>query len=406
MRLTLSAMETGARESLRKGLVESLHTMVSDTVYPDFNFQELLATQSQTVHDNRPQLQLIAGDASDRKFYRLEMGTRSAICMKFPVWEGGYGGDPLSWLGMQHALVAMGIPVPKILHVDEANCCIWTEDFGDQFLNYNLGQIDLDLKNTACTETLEYYKQALKLLLQAQYPPSAAIEHPALYRAFDTEKLMFEMNFFLKHFVRGWLGMEFRDTNPQDVALQKELTQLCMWLSNRERVLCHRDYHVRNVMVVDNNAKWIDFQDARMGPHTYDVVSLVRDSYVRLTSETRHFLYKFYFENLNQARAANQLPTWSWETFFTETQHMGLQRNIKALGSFGYLAIEKQKSTYLQYVPHTLEVLIQSDSLMGMGEDLQNAYPVLLGFLHSLSKGKLRPLLEKRLKESGARHFL
>ena len=386
--------------------MESRHTMVTETVFPDFNFQELLAKHAQSAHDARPKLQLIAGDASDRKFYRLEMGTDSAICMKFPKWEGGYGGDPLSWLGMQHALVAMGIPVPKILRVDEANCCIWTEDFGDNFLNYNMGQIDLDFKNVACAETIDYYKQALDLLLQAQYPPNTELEHPAQTRAFDTEKLMFEMNFFKKHFVHGWLGLESPEHNSSDAAFSAELQKLCTWLSNQERVLCHRDYHVRNVMVVANKAQWIDFQDARMGPHTYDVVSLVRDSYVRIAPETRTFLYKIYFDKLNQARVLAQKSAWTWENFLLETQHMGMQRNIKALGSFGYLAIEKQKGTYLQYVPHTLDVLTLSGSLTGAGEDLQNTYPVLLSFLQSLSKGKLRPLLERRLKESGVQNIL
>lgn len=342
----------------------------------------------------QPILRLIAGDASDRKFFRLENTERSAICMQFPKWEGGYGGDPLSWLGMHGALEAIGMPVPRVLHVDEPNCCIWTEDFGDHFLNAELSGDSLDATRKEHAQGLSRYHAALNLLVEVQYPRTPLPAHPALGRAFDFEKLHFEMRFFFKHFVDSFLGQAVPD------AVETELTALCHWLDARPRVLCHRDYHVRNVMIAPNGELgWIDFQDARMGPHSYDVVSLVRDSYVRIDANTRAGLFAHYLTAVNERKTLLGLPVLDADDFHLECLHMGLQRNVKALGSFGYLATEKRKPSYLRYVPHTLETLVAPES------GVQKLYPATHGFLLALLSGPTKKLLEEALEESGVSKF-
>lgn len=349
---------------------------------------------------SQPVLQLIAGDASDRKFYRLRNAGTTAICMRFPKWEGGYGGDPLSWLGMQKVLSDMDIPVPQVLQVDEQACCIWTEDFGDNFLNFNFRETELSDTNPACAETLGYYRQAIDLLLKAQYPKRKFLGHPAESRAFDSEKLMFEMDFFFKHFVNSFLGLPLNDSNNFEYSrIQKELQTLCDTLHNAERVLTHRDYHVRNVMIVDGEVRWIDFQDARMGPHTYDVVSLLRDSYVHITPETRHNLSMYYFNKLTVARAAAKLPQFSLKEYCREFILMGLQRNVKAIGSFGYLATTKGKPSYLRYVEHTLNTILNETSLRVDGLDLRKQMPNTIEFLMSLKNGALKTTLQMKFKE-------
>lgn len=382
-------------------MAESLATMTPATTIP-FALPEalqalldafLVGVRAQPAE--RPILRLIAGDASDRKFFRLENTDRSAICMQFPIWEGGYGGDPLSWLGMHAALDAIGMPVPRVLHIDEPNCCIWTEDFGDNFLNSELSGDVLDAANIMHAKGLTRYRAALDLLVEAQYPRTPMPAHPAQGRAFDFEKLHFEMRFFFKHFMRGFLGLD-----TPDAALEAELTALCSWLDARPRVLCHRDYHVRNVMIAPNGELgWIDFQDARMGPHAYDVVSLVRDSYVRIDAPTRALLYGHYLKSVNERKASQGLPPLDSADFGLECVHMGLQRNVKALGSFGYLATEKRKPSYLRYVPHTLETLVAPES------GLARLYPNTHAFLVSLQNGPMKKLLEAKLEEFGVSKF-
>lgn len=374
---------------------------VRTDVHTQIDFQAILKAHEQGLSPSEGSLALIAGDASDRKFYRLQSAGLNAICMKFPKWNGGYGGDPLSWLGMHSALIGIGIPVPQVLCVDEQNACIWTEDFGDQFLNHWLGNQTLDENNPDCRPTLSLYKEALELLVQTQYPRRHILSHPAQDRAFDFEKLMFEMNFFITHFVKGWLGLPLTDNDPRDHNMLKELESLCTLLHGSERVLCHRDYHVRNVMVVGGHVKWIDFQDARMGPHTYDVVSLVRDSYTRITPATRVSLLKFYCTKLNEARARSGRPALNMESLSHEASLMGLQRNIKALGSFGYLATQKQKTGYLKYVGSTIDTILSDDFAKTSGMRIADAFPDTIEFLKDIKEGRWKALFEAKLRAYG-----
>lgn len=350
---------------------------------------------------HEPWLRMIAGDASDRKFYRLEGAKIGAICMRFPKWQGGYGGDPISWLGMHKALVHMGLPVPEVLQVDEAKACIWTEDFGDNFLNCAMNGDRLDASAPQCAESMNHYFQAIDLLVMAQYPQTKSIDHPALSLFFDQEKLMFEMRFFVTHFLNGLLKLNATEDSPEWAPLFRDFEKLSEWLGNRARVLCHRDYHVRNVMVVQGKAKWIDFQDARMGPHTYDVVSLVRDSYIQIPTETRRILYNYYFEKMNNARLLLGIPAMSQQEYEVEIIHMGLQRNIKAIGSFGYLATTKGKPAYLSYVLSTLNTLCDAVNYQAFGADLKDEYSTIMKLLFDLQSGKLRSHLNEALTRFG-----
>lgn len=351
----------------------------------------------QTVAYKEPVLVLIAGDASDRKFFRLINDPIGAICMQFPKWEGGYGGDPISWIGMHTALTQMELPIPKIIEIDETNSCIWTEDLGDTFLNSTLVEPILDLDNPKCQKSINYYKESISLLVQAQYP-KIKIDHPAINRHFDFEKLFYELNFFVTHFLNGFLNLNIDENKPECKGLFEDLRLLAKKLDACERVLCHRDYHVRNIMVKNDKIYWIDFQDARMGPHSYDVVSLVRDSYVRITWKTRKYLFGHYLEKVNAAREINHLKSISQTSFHLELILMGLQRNIKAIGSFGYLATKKGKPNYLQYVKHTLEILMSPEAQIHEETDLKRMMPHLYELIENLYQGKLSLKLEKRIK--------
>ncbi|MES2614711.1 MAG: phosphotransferase [Bdellovibrionota bacterium] len=362
-----------------------------------FNFTQfkIVTHHNKTAEINEPALELIAGDASDRKFFRLINNKEdNAICMQFPKWEGGYGGDPISWIGMHNALSKMGLPVPKILEIDETNACIWTQDLGNNFLNSILKEECLDASKPECAAAVEYYKQALSLLVQAQYP-NVTIDHPASNRFFNFEKLYYEMNFFVTHFLNGLLHLDVDENDKSWSGLFDNFNLLCKKLETYDKVLCHRDYHVRNIMIQDKMLYWIDFQDARMGPHAYDVVSLVRDSYVEVTWKTRELLFSYYLNALNSRREKFGLKAISFADFHLELLLMGLQRNIKALGSFGYLAIKKSKPEYLKYVIHTLKILCSKNSQVHEETDLKRLFPHIFELLDNLLNGKYSKKLNK-----------
>ena len=112
------------------------------------------------------------------------------------------------------------------------------------------------------------------------------------------------------------------------------------------RVLTHRDFHSRNLMSHRDQLYWIDFQDARMGPATYDLASLLRDSYVDLDED-------FVAERAEEFRQ-RAVPGESRDTFRRRFDLMSIQRNLKALGTFGYMAAVRGSRVYLPYIPRTL----------------------------------------------------
>lgn len=344
-----------------------------------------------------PRLKLIAGDASDRKFYRFQSADRTLICMLFPSWEGGYGGDPFSWLGMHEALEKWGIPVPAVLKVDPENCCIWTTDLGDEFIHAHLGSQVMDSKDPERHRMISLYKESLELVVKAQYPSteeSQNVSHPAIHRFFDVEKLNFELHFFGTHFLGGLL-------NESSSLFAREWNKLSERIASRPMVLCHRDYHARNLLVFQGKVFWIDFQDARMGPHTYDVASLLRDSYVKMSRNTRVELFAHYVDVLSIRRRECGLEDMSRDELEEEFALVGLQRNIKALGSFAYLYRQKAKKIYLSYINHTLDNLLYESARHKLAQD----FPLTFSLLRRLRVGTFQPKLSELLRSEKIDHF-
>ena len=113
-------------------------------------------------------------------------------------------------------------------------------------------------------------------------------------------------------------------------------------------MLCHRDYHSRNLMLHGGSLHIIDFQDARMGPDTYDLASLLRDSYVDISERELDELIA-YFLALKGAAGRRRRSGRRFDL-------MALQRNLKALGTFGYQTTTRRNPVYIQYIPRTLEL--------------------------------------------------
>jgi aminoglycoside/choline kinase family phosphotransferase len=216
------------------------------------------------------------------------------------------------------------------------------QDLGDLTLQAHLGA-------ASTAEHAALYRQAVAFihLLQRR---GAELESDRFipYRiAFDVEKLTWELEFFLKHFVQGYRGAEISAASR--AALAQEFSIIVEELAAEPRVLCHRDYHSRNLMLREGNLYIIDFQDARMGPDTYDLVSLLRDSYVDISDGQLDDLVA-YFLALNAGTASEQDAA----TFRRRFDLMALQRNLKALGTFGYQTITRSNPVYIQYMPRTL----------------------------------------------------
>jgi aminoglycoside/choline kinase family phosphotransferase len=218
------------------------------------------------------------------------------------------------------------------------------DDLGDVTLQAHLGA-------ASPSEHAALYRQAVSLIEQLQRRGAEQSSDDYLpYRVeFDVEKLTWELNFFVRHFMEAYRGVALSDA--ERAALDEEWLAIAGELAAEPRVLCHRDYHSRNLMLHDGRLYIIDFQDARMGPATYDLASLLRDSYVDIADPQLDDLIAYFLALKGPADLDN---------FRRRFDLMSLQRNLKALGTFGYQTTTRQNPVYIQYMPRTLRYVRSS----------------------------------------------
>jgi aminoglycoside/choline kinase family phosphotransferase len=278
----------------------------------------------------------LTGDASDRKYFRV-IGT-DGHTQVLALHVGPIDFATLPFVNVCELFQQMPLPVPAILGHSDALGILALRDLGDVTLQAHLG---------AATPAAHagLYREAVSLIarMQRQGAELASDRYLPYRIAFDVEKLTWELNFFVKHFLEGYRGVAL--TPSERTALDEEWAVLTNELASERRVLCHRDYHSRNLMFCDGSLHIIDFQDARMGPDTYDLASLLRDSYVDLTDTQVEELVAYFLALTGQANAGE---------FRRRYDVMSLQRNLKALGTFGYQTISRQNPVYIQYMPRTL----------------------------------------------------
>jgi N-acetylmuramate 1-kinase len=284
----------------------------------------------------------LTGDASDRRYYRVLV--RGDAAQVLAVHPGPIDFDRLPFVNVARLLAAMPVPAPRVVAHSDALGIIALQDLGDVTLQAHLGTATI-------AEHAALYRQAVALIdtLQRRGAELASPGYVPYGIAFDEEKLTWELQFFTKHFLEAYRGASL--TGAEREALAAEYGAIVGELAAEPRVLCHRDYHSRNLMLHDGQLHIIDFQDARMGPDTYDLASLLRDSYVDFTEAQVDELIAFFLA-LRGSRAVSSAP--DGREFRRRFDLMSLQRNIKALGTFGYQTTTRVNTVYIQYIPRTL----------------------------------------------------
>ena len=283
----------------------------------------------------------LTGDASTRQYFRVLRPNNPSVVLA--VYEAPFAFDELPFVNVCRLFSTIPLPIPAIAgHPDDLGILI-LEDLGDVTLQAHLGV-------TQPGEHAALYKQAVELVFRMQRK-GAELESPDYISygiAFDRDKLMWELNFFVKHFVEAYRGVSMPTAVRE--ALNEEFLAIADELAGEPRVLCHRDYHSRNLMLHDRRLYIIDFQDARMGPDTYDLASLLRDSYVDLPEPRIDELIRGF---LTLGGAARATPA-TFPEYKRRFDLMSVQRNLKALGTFGHQTTSRSNPVYIQYIPRTL----------------------------------------------------
>ena len=281
------------------------------------------------------------GDASSRSYVRVTTSDGSSCVLV--VHPEPFATDALPQITVGALFRRLAIPVPAVIGQAGDLGILAVEDLGDETLmDWVVG--------VAGRDPAPLYREAVALIAKLQLHGAALRCEGALpfTLAFDADTLTWELDFFRSEFLAACRHATL--TSAITEALRHELSAIATELAAEPRVLCHRDYHSRNLMVRHGRLVVIDFQDARMGPSTYDLVSLLRDCYVDLAPRLVTALTGEFLAAVPGARSAD---------FQQRFDLMSVQRHLKALGTFGHQVSRAGRPEFATYVPRTLGCLRQ-----------------------------------------------
>lgn len=300
--------------------------------------QQMKQWIEQVVEYKDYELTTASADASFRRYFRVRSTEQSYIVMDAPPEKE----DSRPFVAISAAMDTLGLRVPRVLSADLEQGFLLLDDLGS--VNY------LDRLNDATVEAL--YQDALSALatLQAEGDPKTDLLPAYDYALLDREARLFP-EWFLQH------HLEMALSAPEHSMLQAAFSFLIESALEQPKVWVHRDYHSRNLMVLEtDNPGILDFQDAVVGPVTYDVVSLLRDCYIDWPISRVENWALGYLEMVQQKGILQQLDESQFLRWF---DLMGVQRHLKAIGIFARLNHRDGKSGYLKDIPRTLGYVIE-----------------------------------------------
>lgn len=290
----------------------------------------------------------LAGDASNRRYYRVVQNNQSWVLMRWEPFEP----KNYPFLSVLEHFAKHQIHVPKVVGMDPSIGLVLLEDLGDLTLERKFWEGQNE------DTYLSFYKQAVDEIAKIHFVASADKSDCTAFKIqFDTEKLLWEMNYGKDNLIAGLCKFNFTEKTGKEISAA--FTDICERLHREPKFIAHRDYHSRNLMIKFNEMRVIDFQDARMGPVQYDLVSLFRDSYVNMSDETAEKLIQYYLEQAKPHLGKN----FSREHFDLIYELQTVQRCFKACGSFSSFYYQRQDTRYLKYISHTLKRVLKSLTL-------------------------------------------
>jgi aminoglycoside/choline kinase family phosphotransferase len=307
-------------------------------------------------------------DASTREYFRFPWKRKTAIAAVYP--------EPFDphfhpYLDVTRLFLESKLPVPEIYEVDADNGIIVQEDLGDR-------QLRLVYESSSEEECEEYKEQAITLIAQIQAATIKAYERNSISSrlAFDEAKLAWELSFFFEHYFGSLRGENL--SHGEAAELKAEMNDISAELSARPRVLCHRDFHASNLMVdAKNRLRIVDHQDARMGPASYDLVTLLLDRQPAPPSLAEVRAHRLF---LLEERRRCGLEALDPDEFAREFRLMTVQRGLKAIGTFScQTAVYGRGATYAQFITPTFQIVLQAMDWLGRFPSLRKAITERIG---------------------------
>ncbi len=293
-----------------------------------------------------------SNDASFRRYFRVVFNNivpglpagQSFIVMDAPPDKESLD----AFIDIAKCLKKTGVNVPALYAVNKTAGFILMSDLGTTAY---LSQLNRDAQSAD-----PLYSDAMNALVLMQQSAEKSLQLPD----YDEQLLKLEMQLLPEWYIK--IHCQYDLTGAEEIVLDQAMESLIASAQQQPQVFVHRDYHSRNLMVQDNpgsamlNPGLIDFQDAVIGPVTYDLVSLLRDSYIAWPDEKVYAWVEQYRHLLLKAKL---LPADDKEQFIRWFDWMGIQRQLKVVGIFCRLNYRDSKSHYLDDIPQTLDYLFK-----------------------------------------------
>ncbi len=289
-------------------------------------------------------LEVVSDDASYRKYYRLRLADEKT----FIVMDSSIQVESIyPFIDVSVRLLKAGVQIPRVYSQNLDKGYLLIQDLGDTHLADILSEMSCTMLYTKC----------MNEILKMQKADTSELD------PYDADFLMFEMELMPEWYLNTHLGVHL------DAEEQRQLDSVFRLiteevLSQPQGYFVHRDFHSRNIMFAGRGKVWvIDYQDARVGAVTYDLVSLLKDVYVQFDREK---IIELVLEfKLLKGR---ELEGISDEQFIRWFDFMGIQRHIKILGIFARLKIRDNKPTYINDIPLTLKYIYE---VIGLYDELK-----------------------------------
>lgn len=298
--------------------------------------QQQLQAWLEEQYQHSVTLNPVVGDASFRRYFRFMHKNNSLVAMDSPPNLE----DCKPFVEIAKALQTIGVTTPEIIAANTHEGFLVITDFGDQLFHHALNSSNVD----------QFYGLAFDDLHKIQSSENLS---GVKLEPFDEKFMRKELNFFTEWFLEKYL--ELKLDAEQETIINTTYDLLLKSAVEQPQVVIHRDYHSRNLMLLNNNQLGvIDFQDAMLGPITYDLVSMIRDCYIDWPKEqVEKWALSFYKVCLSN----NRLDNISSEAFVKYFDLMGMQRHLKASFIFARKYLRDKNDFYLQFLPRTLNYI-------------------------------------------------
>lgn len=319
----------------------------------------------------------LPSQASSRTYFRLSLrgsdAPTSVILVKLP--DDPFASDEaakadevaeLPFCSMQRFLDSRGIRVPRLYYDGTRRRFLLQEDLGDTTLFKLLASaIDSSAaehprhirgrsrETVIRSKVVSLYEPALNLLVAFQASTALSPDTPERFeripysREFSFDLLRWELDHFKQWGLLDYAGA--RLSPSEDAIIEKAFDDIAGRLCATTYIVAHRDFQSTNLMQWQGKLVLIDFQDALLAPPVYDIVALLRDSYVELTPDEFESLLRSYYE-----RGRYLLPVKDWKEFEFLVHLQTLQRKLKDAGRFVFIDRTKGNPSYLKWVEPTL----------------------------------------------------